>query len=304
MRLLFVCFMAVFTVFVWGITFVNTKALLTDFSALEIQVLRFAVADLALLVVGRFADPGRMRLTFRDELLCAGMGFFGVAVYQLLENCAIHFTNASNVSILVSTNPMLTALLAWAFGLDRRPGFVFLVGFLVAIAGVAMVSLNGIAEFHFRPAGDLMALAAMASWGGYSILVGRIRREIPQTVVMCRAFHWSLAMMVPFVLFGLTRRRHAGKRHVVARERLHEVPPDGMGKGRAAARRAQRFGIRRRPMRRLVPRQAVGRGQGKQQKRDERRAPEERPRHDPPFPIARIHAENAAFLFRCLPLSF
>jgi len=196
--------MAVFTVFVWGVTFVNTKALLADFSALEIQVLRFAVADLALLVVGRLADPGRTRLTFRDELLCAGMGFFGVAVYQLLENCAIHFTNASNVSILVSANPMLTALLAWAFGQSRRPGPVFLAGFLVAITGVAMVSLNGISEFRFRPAGDLMALGAMASWGGYSILVGRVRREIPQTVVMCRAFHWSLAMMVPFVLFGLT----------------------------------------------------------------------------------------------------
>lgn len=39
---------AAFTVFVWGVTFVNTKALLDDFSALEIHVLRFAIASLAL----------------------------------------------------------------------------------------------------------------------------------------------------------------------------------------------------------------------------------------------------------------
>ena len=82
---------AAFTVFVWGITFVNTKALLVDFSALEIQVLRFAIAYLALTLVGLLGGAGfyREKLSWRDEALFAGMGFFGVAVYQLLENCAI-----------------------------------------------------------------------------------------------------------------------------------------------------------------------------------------------------------------------
>ena len=35
---------ALFVIFVWGVTFVNTRALLADFSALEILVVRFALA--------------------------------------------------------------------------------------------------------------------------------------------------------------------------------------------------------------------------------------------------------------------
>ena len=37
-----------FVILAWGITFVNTRALLFDFSALEIQVIRFAMAWVAL----------------------------------------------------------------------------------------------------------------------------------------------------------------------------------------------------------------------------------------------------------------
>ena len=35
---------ALFVIFVWGVTFVNTRAPLADFSALEILVVRFALA--------------------------------------------------------------------------------------------------------------------------------------------------------------------------------------------------------------------------------------------------------------------
>ena len=35
---------ALFVIFVWGVTFANTRALLADFSVLEILVVRFALA--------------------------------------------------------------------------------------------------------------------------------------------------------------------------------------------------------------------------------------------------------------------
>ena len=39
---------AAVVIFVWGVTFANTRALLADFSALEILVVRFALAWVAL----------------------------------------------------------------------------------------------------------------------------------------------------------------------------------------------------------------------------------------------------------------
>ncbi len=50
-----------------------------------------------------------------------------------------------------------------------------------------------------------MALCAMVSWGGYSILLDVAnRRGIPPLVAVRKSFGWSLAMMVPFAFWGMT----------------------------------------------------------------------------------------------------
>lgn len=193
--------LASITVLIWGVTFVNTKALLNHFSALEIQVLRFFMAYVALWII----HPRMHRLAKGEEKLFAALGLTGVAIYQLLENCAIHYTNASNVSILVSICPAVTALLVRAFNRESKLAPYFFLGFAVAITGVTMVSLNGIREFHFRPIGDLMAAAAMLSWGCYSILIGKANAKgYPATFVIRRTFFWALVITLPVVILGTT----------------------------------------------------------------------------------------------------
>jgi drug/metabolite transporter (DMT)-like permease len=188
---------------VWGVTFVNTKALLADFSALEILVVRFLMAYAALWAM----HPRRLRgVPARDEAMFALSGLTGAALYQFAENLAIHWTNASNVSILVSTCPMLTALASrWLLGervLSRR----FAAGFAITMAGVAMVSLDGVKSFRFRPAGDLCALGAAASWAVYSVLVTRINaRGYPAPAAIRRVFFWALVAMLPLAAYGLLR---------------------------------------------------------------------------------------------------
>lgn len=49
---------------------------------------------------------------WRHELLFAGAGLFGVTLYFLLENIALTYTYASNVGMIVSIIPMITAVLA------------------------------------------------------------------------------------------------------------------------------------------------------------------------------------------------
>jgi len=194
------------TVGCWGVTFVNTKALLAHFSALEIQVLRFLLAYVALWLV----HPKWKILPTAEEKTFVLMGFSGVAVYQLLENCAIHFTNASNVAILVSLCPVVTALLVRFFGHGDRLHLVYFIGCAVAMVGVVMVSLNGIRVFHFRPIGDLLAVCAMLSWGFYSMMLSKlVRREHSQLFVARRIFFWALALMVPIVVFGSTAEGRA-----------------------------------------------------------------------------------------------
>ncbi len=198
--------LAGFVILAWGVTFVNTRALLQDFSALEIQLLRFGIAwgVLKAASVGR-GRSATEKFGWKDEALFAGMGLSGVFVYQFLENCAIYYTNASNVAILVSFGPIVTAILARLLTKDRSLSVWLVAGSLVAVCGVALVALNGVVNFQMRPIGDLMALGAVVSWGFYSVLVDKANAKgIPPMTAIRKAFFWALVMMVPLAVWGGT----------------------------------------------------------------------------------------------------
>ena len=195
---------AAFALIVWGVTFVNTRMLLTEFSALEILLLRFALAWGTLALIG-LVQRKRCGWQGHNEALFAVMGLTGVFVYQFLENCAIYYTNASNVAILVSFGPIVTALMARLALNDRSLSLRLVLGSLVSIAGVVLVAVNGAVNFHLRPLGDLMALGAMVSWGAYSILVGKVNAlDVPPLVAVRKSFGWALVMMLPLAIWGMT----------------------------------------------------------------------------------------------------
>ena len=80
-----------------------------------------------------------------------------------------------------------------------------LVGSLIAVGGVALVSMNGVVNLHLRPLGDLMALGAMVSWGFYSLLIDKANEKgYPSGFAVRKAFGWSLAMMLPLCVWGVT----------------------------------------------------------------------------------------------------
>lgn len=196
---------AVFAIVIWGVTFASTRALLEDFSSFEILALRFSLAWAALWIFSAHPWRGRHGNALRSEWIFAAMGFTGIVAYQFFENCAIYYTNASNVAILVSFGPIVTALMARAFARSGQFSVRLVVGSLVAVCGVSLISVNGLVEFELRPIGDAMALCAMASWGFYSILLDIANdRGVPPLVAIRKAFGWSLAMMAPVAAWGMT----------------------------------------------------------------------------------------------------
>ncbi|MBO7141804.1 MAG: EamA family transporter, partial [Bacteroidales bacterium] len=54
-----------FSIIVWGVTFVSTKALLTDFSALEILLFRFVAAYVALWII----RPKVEKIPFKENII-------------------------------------------------------------------------------------------------------------------------------------------------------------------------------------------------------------------------------------------
>lgn len=192
--------LAVVVILIWGVTFVNTKVLLDEFNSFEILFLRFAAAYAALWAIRprRFSVGG-----LRAELVFAAMGLSGVAAYQFLENCAIGYTNASNVAILVSACPMGTAVLSALFLKEKTLTRRFCLGFILAMGGVVLVCVGGVRSFHFSPIGDCLALAAMTCWSVYSVLITRVNgRGHDPILAIRRTFFWALVFMLPFLPFS------------------------------------------------------------------------------------------------------
>ena len=193
---------ALITILLWAMTYISTKVLLEDFQPAEILLLRTALGYVTLVVL----SPRPLKTSgWKQELLFAAAGISGVTIYYLLQNIALSYTLAANVSIILSTAPFFTALLGWVAWRDRdgiRP--LFFVGFVLAIAGIAMLSLGGEnAELHI--AGDLMTLASAIVWGCYALLSKKIGAYGFSTLrATRRIFFWGLLFMLPIMpLFGL-----------------------------------------------------------------------------------------------------
>ena len=192
-------FIAAISVFFWGITFVCTKYLLQDFTSLEILFFRFIGAYLGLWLI----YPKYEKIAARDNFLYAIAGLTGVVLYQLTENIAIHFTNASNVSVIVSICPLFTAILSQIFLKEKHLSVWFITGFVISITGVTLVCLNGNKTLEFNPKGDVLALASGICWGFYSILISVLNKRNYNNVASSRRiFFFSVLMMIPLSLFG------------------------------------------------------------------------------------------------------
>lgn len=190
---------AVFTVIIWGTTFISTKILLEDFKPLEILIFRFIMGFLALAAV----NPRRLKnTTLRQEAVFMAAGLCGICLYYLLENIALTYTMASNVGVIISVAPFFTAISAHLWmKTEEKLQIRFFLGFAVAMAGIFLISFNG-AKLSLNPTGDLLALLAAFVWSCYSILTKKIGSfGYPVILTTRRTFFYGILFMLPALFF-------------------------------------------------------------------------------------------------------
>ena len=190
---------ALFTILVWGITFISTKVLLVPFTPVEITFYRLLLAVLALFI----ASPPRPawgkleRRALQDEGKIMAAGLCGVTLYFLFQNIALSYTLAANVSVLISTVPLFTALVSRAF-LNERLKANFLLGFAAAIAGIILIAFNGSLVLKLNPLGDLLSILAALVWAFYSVTIKKISAQQGKILALTRkVLFYGLLFLLP-----------------------------------------------------------------------------------------------------------
>ena len=186
---------ALLTIIIWGTTFISTKILLVDFQPVEILFFRFIMGLLILMLV----YPHRLKgTTPGQEMTFVAAGLCGICMYYLLENIALTYTLASNVGVIISVAPFFPAILPHLFLKEDeklRPNFF--VGFVVAMAGIFLISFNG-SKLELNPTGDLLALLAALVWACYSVLTKKISGYGYNTILTTRrVFFYGILFMIP-----------------------------------------------------------------------------------------------------------
>lgn len=199
---------AIFTVILWGTTFISTKILLGSFTPIEILCYRFVIGFIALFILRPRGVKGK---TFVQEAQFAAAGLCGVTLYFLMENIALTYTTASNVGVIVSISPFFTAVLSRLYFKDEKLTPGFFIGFVAAIIGILLISYNSTQSFGLNPLGDILAILAAAAWALYSNITKKISFYGYDTIYTTRKiFSYGIVFMIPAAIimpfeFGFER---------------------------------------------------------------------------------------------------
>ncbi len=184
---------------IWGSTFASSSILIkAGLSPAEIMCLRFLLAYLLLLP---FCHKLMIPKSWRDELLFVVLGITGGSLYFFTENYAIKLTSfTSTVALIVSTTPILTAILHRLFWKSESLGKYFYLGTAIALTGVSMVVLNGVLVLDDNPWVIFFSFCAALCWAIYSNLLKILERRYSSLVITRKVFFWGVITMIPLVL--------------------------------------------------------------------------------------------------------
>lgn len=192
--------LAIITICVWGTTFISTKVLMNDgLSPVEIFLYRFL---LAYICIWFFSPKVIFSKNYKDEFLFLLIGLFGGTIYFITENIALKLSLTSNVSLILSTNPIVTAFFTILINKKEKVTKNLVYGSLLALFGVFLVIFNGnfILEINFW--GDLLALTAVLSWTIYTLILNKLSNTYSILFITRKLFFYGIVTIIPFILIA------------------------------------------------------------------------------------------------------
>jgi drug/metabolite transporter (DMT)-like permease len=156
----------------WASAFSVAKIAVTDCPPLLVLTARFLLAAVFVFAAApAFGLP--LKLPRRDALIFALLGFANQAVYLGLSYVGIRSVSSGLAALIISSNPILTALLAAVF-LNEPMTWRKAGGLLLGIGGVALVVDGRLAGGGESPVGVALMIAALVSLVSGTILFKKL----------------------------------------------------------------------------------------------------------------------------------
>jgi drug/metabolite transporter (DMT)-like permease len=189
------------TLMLWSGNWIVARAVRNDIAPGIATVGRLFIV-LAILLP--FAATGLRKklplLDGRDWRVLLALGFTGGGLHLALQWLGLHYTTATSGILYLSTSPIFILLMASPLA-GERIALRQWIGVAMSFCGVAIIATQGnLGSVGFN-IGDLMALASMMMWAGYTVFL-RVRRDSLGTIellVMVCAF--GVVFMAPWIVW-------------------------------------------------------------------------------------------------------
>ena len=146
----------------WSFAFVAGKIGVTDCPPLILLAARFSLAGILILGITALRGEAWSSLTWRDAGIFAILGIANNALYLGLGYTGLQTVSAGLGGLIVSANPVFTAVLAAAF-LGEALTWRKVTGLLLGIAGVGFIVWHRMSAGSDDWHGILFTLASLAS---------------------------------------------------------------------------------------------------------------------------------------------
>ncbi|MGN7410948.1 DMT family transporter [Sporosarcina sp. SAFN-010] len=181
------------TAIIWGTGFPVSAIALDYFSPYQILAGRFIIGAVLLGVVFY-----KKMLNLSKSVLLKG-GLLGVFLYSAFafQTVGLQFTTPSNNAFLTAVNVLIVPFIA--FVLYRRKVSAFeLVGAVLAMAGIALLSLNG--SLSVNP-GDVLSLLCAVFFAFHIFYTGQfVRKEDAITLTLVQM---TVAAVIAWIVIGV-----------------------------------------------------------------------------------------------------
>jgi len=158
------------TIILWASAFPGIRVALTAYSPEHISLLRLLVGSFVLIIIAIITKTPLPAL--KDIPIILFLGFLGFTVYQVALNYGEQTISAGVASLLVSTTPIFTALLAVVFYREKL-GLWGWVGSLLGFCGVAFISVGSSTGGFSLNMGIIIVLIASLSESIYFVFQHR-----------------------------------------------------------------------------------------------------------------------------------
>jgi drug/metabolite transporter (DMT)-like permease len=189
---------ALFSVIIWSSTYISTKILVQSFTPLQISFVRFSIGLVVMLIL---APPRLVRGSLSQERPFVLAGFLGMFLYYFLENMAAKHTYAANVSVIVTTIPLITALLAALFFKEEKVCLSHVLSFFLTMAGFFLILSQSGASAGVSPLGDILALIAAVVFSLYTLVLRRVDPALSPLLVTRKSlqYGWVFIALATFI---------------------------------------------------------------------------------------------------------